>query len=236
VTALEADAERPRAVIFLNGTYVSAAFDRRVAETADILLAADGGAARLDALGLRPAAVVGDLDSLDAETATRLASEGVEFDRHPVRKDETDAELAVGRALSMGARSIVLAGGAQGALDHILGHLTVLRRLAYEDVSAALVDVSIWVTVVVGPAELLLHGVDGRRVSLLAVGDGAVISLGGFDYELERGRLEGGACLGLGNTARGPRQSVGAHEGAVLVLVCGDGLSVRAARRSPAGR
>jgi thiamine pyrophosphokinase len=229
------DPGRPRAVVFLNGTYTSAEFDRGVAAAGDLLLAADGGAARMHELGLRPSAVVGDFDSLDPDVASRLAADGVAIERHPVRKDRTDAELAVEAALSMGARSIILTGGAQGALDHVLGHLVVLRRLAVDGVEAALVDVSLWATAVAAPVDLLLSGIDGRRVSLLAPTD-AVVSLRGFEYELEHGRVPADACLGLGNTAIGPRQSVRVHEGRLLVLVEGDGLSPRCVLKRPAER
>jgi len=229
------DAGRPRAVVFLNGMYASAPFDRRVAAAGDLVLAADGGAARLYELGLRPDAVVGDFDSLDPDVVSRLAADGVTIERHPVRKDRTDAELAVEAALSMGARSIVLTGGARGALDHVLGHLAVLRRLASACIEAALVDVSLWATAVAAPADLLLAGIDGRRVSLVAPTD-ALVTLKGFEYELEHARMSADGCLGLGNTARGPRQSVRVHQGPLFVLVEGDGLSVRCVRTRPAER
>jgi len=223
-------ARPPRAVVFLNGEYTSAAFDRRLAATADLLLAADGGAARLDAVGMRPDVVVGDLDSLDERTASRLTAAGVRFRRHPVRKDQTDAELTVAEARAAGAGSIVLAGGAAGALDHVLGHLAVLRHLALEGVEACLVDERLWATVVVGPATLRMGGMNGSRVSLLSVSDEAVVTLRGFEYELERGRLAGQTCRGVGNSAAGPRQSVCVHEGIVLVLVIADGLCVSSRR------
>ncbi|HEY7332024.1 MAG TPA: thiamine diphosphokinase, partial [Candidatus Limnocylindria bacterium] len=51
--------------------------DARHLAGADLVIAADGGAAFLEAIGRRPDVVVGDLDSIDAALAERLAAAGV---------------------------------------------------------------------------------------------------------------------------------------------------------------
>ena len=99
---------------------------------------------------MTPHAVVGDFDSLDEETAERLRAAGVEFLRHPVRKDVTDGELAVDEAVRRGAGEVLLAG-ATGALDHTLGHLAILRRLAARGVAARLVAPDLTATVLIAP-------------------------------------------------------------------------------------
>ena len=68
---------------------------------------------------------------------------GVELIRHPVRKDRTDGELAVDEALRRGAGELVLAG-ALGALDHTLGHLAILRRVAARGVPRASSRRGLW--------------------------------------------------------------------------------------------
>ncbi len=47
-----------------------------------------------------------------------------------MRKDETDAELAVAQAAARYPGEVVLLGALGGALDHVLGHLCILRGLA----------------------------------------------------------------------------------------------------------
>ena len=155
--------------MFLDGEYGDPAWYRTVAARADILLAADGGAAFLAREGLVPQAVVGDFDSLDESLAAALAGQGVELIRHPVRKDVTDGELAVEEALRRGAGELVLAG-ATGALDHTLGHLAILRRLASRGVAARLVAPDLAAAVLIAPAEVALAAPAGVRVSLAPVG------------------------------------------------------------------
>lgn len=207
------------AVVFLDGVYEDAAYYRAWAAAAGVVVAADGGARFLVAAGVRPDAVVGDFDSLPPAAAARLAADGVELVRHPVRKDVTDGELAVDEALRRGAAEIVLAG-ALGALDHTLGHLAILRRLASRGVAARMVAPHLTVRVLVAPAEVVLDAVAGTRVSVAPLGGDALLTLRGLDYPLTFGVLPSDACLGLGNAvAAGGAGGIVVHEGVVAVLV-----------------
>ena len=213
-----AGTRRPLAAVFLDGEYGDPAWYRALAARADILLAADGGAAFLFAAGLTPEAVVGDFDSLDDVVADALRAQGVEFVRHPVRKDVTDGELAVEEALRRGAGELLLAG-ATGALDHTLGHLAILRRLAERGLAARMVAPELAVTVLAAPGEVRLAAPAGVRVSLAPFGGDATVSLSGLEYPLDRGVLPGDACLGLGNHVAAPPARIRVHRGSVVALV-----------------
>jgi len=108
--------------------------------------------------------------------------------------------------------------GALGALDHTLGHLAILRRLAASGVPARLVAPQLTVRVLAAPAEARLDAPAGTRVSIVPQYGDALVTLAGFDYPLSRGVLPIDACLGLGNAVlAAPRILV--HEGVVAVLV-----------------
>ncbi len=213
---------RTVAVVFLDGDYGDPGWYRTLVSRAGLVLAADGGARFLEGLGVRPDAVVGDFDSLDDAGARRLEAAGVELVRHPVRKDVTDGELAVDEALRRGAGEVVLAG-ATGALDHTLGHLAILRRLAARRVAARLVAPDLSVAVLQAPAAVTLAAPAGVRVSVVPLGGDAVVSLAGLDYPLDHGHLPADACLGLGNHVVSAGESViEVHAGVVAVLVEAD--------------
>ncbi|MCV6597266.1 MAG: thiamine diphosphokinase [Mangrovicoccus sp.] len=78
------------------------------------IVAADGGAAHVIAAGLRPDAVIGDMDSLDPALSGRLPAKIL----HPIaEQDSTDFE----KCLSRIAAPLVLAMGfASGRMDHLL--------------------------------------------------------------------------------------------------------------------
>ena len=196
------------AVVFLDGDYDDPAYFRGWAKAADMVVAADGGARFLLEQGIRPDVVVGDFDSLPAADVERLEAAGVELVRHPVRKDRTDGEMAADEALHRGAGELVLAG-ALGALDHTLGHLAILRRLAAPRLT---------VRVFAAPDEARLDAPAGTRVSIMPLQGDALVTLEGFDYALDRSVLPQDACLGLGNAVVAAARIL-VHEGSVAVLV-----------------
>ena len=206
------------AVVFLDGEYEDGAYYRRLAQGAAMLVAADGGARFLLDQGLRPDIVVGDFDSLAAADVERLAEAGVELARHPVRKDQTDGELAADEAVRRGAVELVLAG-ALGALDHTLGHLALLRRLSASGLRARIASPRLSVCVLVAPAAIALSGTPGTRVSLVPLGGDSLVTLTGLDYTLERETLPADSCLGLGNSvAAGAQARIRLHGGVAAVL------------------
>lgn len=221
------------AVVFLDGVYEEEDYYVRWAGAADLVVAADGGGRFLATVGLTPDLLVGDFDSLDGAAVERARRGGARVVRHPVRKDQTDGELAVAAALGAGAHEVVLAG-ALGALDHVLGHLALLGHTEAGGVPARLVAPDLTVRVLCAPATAALDAPPATRVSLAPLAGDCVVTLAGFSYPLVRGRLPGDACLGLGNAVTaaavtGAAQggtgasragaSVVVHEGRLAVLV-----------------
>ena len=69
-----------------------------------LVIAADGGAAKALAAGLRPTLVLGDGDSLAPVVRDELERAGVPVELVPPEKDESDTELCIAAALARGAR------------------------------------------------------------------------------------------------------------------------------------
>jgi thiamine pyrophosphokinase len=96
-----------------------------------VVIAADSGLDHAVAAGLRPAALVGDLDSISASGRMWAYARGVDIDEHPMDKDATDTEIGIARALEVtGIRHLLVIGGVDGAgerrIDHQLATLLAL--------------------------------------------------------------------------------------------------------------
>jgi thiamine pyrophosphokinase len=99
-----------------------------LATSAETLLAADGGANHLARIGLRPAAVIGDLDSIAGSTRRWLGEEVI-VERPD--QDRTDLDKALEYAfddLGLGKLTVLAATG--GRVDHDAGNLGLLARMA----------------------------------------------------------------------------------------------------------
>lgn len=116
----------PRAVVLANGMPPSADALRRAVAGAALFVCADGGANAAREFGLVPDAIVGDLDSISAESLAHF--QGVPI-VHVPEQERTDTEKAVEYALSRAPfEEVTLLGATAGRLDHVIGHLALLRR------------------------------------------------------------------------------------------------------------
>lgn len=206
-----------KAVIVAHGDAVPA--DRAIAASADLLIAADGGALQCSRWSLTPQLIVGDLDSLGADAAERLARSGVEVRAFPATKDETDTELAVRCALEAGAGEIVLLAALGGArLDHELANVLLLADGGVRDVSVRVVRGDTVVRALHGAGRIALEGEPGDIVTLLPLGDATGVVTAGLRYALAGDTLRAGAARGLSNVIAERGASVAIATGVLLVI------------------
>ena len=91
---------------------------------ADLIVAADNGASRLTAIGLKPDRIIGDFDSIDPALLAELQMAGADAVAHPDPQNKTDGQVAMELALEVGATEIVLLGAHGGErVDHTLADL-----------------------------------------------------------------------------------------------------------------
>jgi thiamine pyrophosphokinase len=153
------------AVILANGTPPAPETLRRALARSELFLCADGGANTARALGARPAAIVGDFDSVTPETLAHFT--GVALVRDP-DVDRPDSEKAVDYALSRAPfDEITLLGATSGRLDHVLGHIALLRKYSGR---VRLVLVDDLGCAYVARGDVKLEGPRGTIVSFFAIG------------------------------------------------------------------
>src|ERR671923_1890309 len=91
------------AIVVANGVLPDLALSSRLLATAAVIVAADGGACALLQAGWRPAAILGDMDSLAPDLLAAWRAGGGETLVVPPEKDETNLELGLHYALQRGA-------------------------------------------------------------------------------------------------------------------------------------
>ncbi len=181
------------------------------AAAAEPLLAADGGANHLARIGLRPAAVIGDLDSLTATTRTWLGEEAL-----VVRPDQdaSDLDKALEYAFSELALSrLTVLGALGGRIDHALANLGLLARyqrgraLVFCDADHELVAVT---------GEARLPAVPGETWSFWTFDPAVRVTLAGVRWPVERQPLDPTHRLSLSNLATAEQVQIIASGGAAI--------------------
>ncbi len=207
-----------RTIIIANGAPPTATDIAYWLRPGDRLVCADGGGRAALAAGLKPDLVVGDFDSLSEAELAALATGGAALERHPRKKDETDLELALRRALIDGATDIVVLGGMGGRFDHTLANAMLLALPGLSGGRGRLAGGAETLFVLRGAETLTLDGRPGDTVSLLPLGETAGIVTSGLAYPLRNEALHVGPARGVSNEMYSARATIRLGTGFLLCI------------------
>ncbi len=200
------------------GSSLSAELDREELARADLLTAVDGGAEALRKLGLVPALLVGDMDSVSQQTREAFESRGVETVLLATAKDETDTEAALRLLVGRGVDDITVYGALGGPrLDHLVGNLLLLTAPWLAAVTVRMVDGQHKVFLARGDATL--SGEQGDVLSLLPLTpEVRNVRTEGLLYSLDGETLTQGSTRTVSNSMRGPEARVTHDKGTLLLI------------------
>ena len=185
----------------------------------DFVIAADSGLHRAHTLGLQVNAVVGDMDSVDAQLLDEVRSAGAIIKPAPTDKDATDTELALLFAAERGAKRIVVVTGGGGRLDHQLGVLNVLLHPRLVDINVEMFWDTAHVLVLRGPGNTMIRGRQGETVGLLPIGaDANGITTDGLAWPLDHETIPAYSTRGVSNELVGTSASISLTQGHLLII------------------
>ncbi len=181
----------------LAGEGTDRGFLERWARSADVVLAADGGADLLLRSGLVPQTTVGDLDSISDSARRRLPDVRYDSDQ-----DSSDCDKLLALVRSLGHSSVTLIAASGTRIDHMFAVLQssaksgLFVRIAYERQLA---------TVLVGPSSLTVTPVPGQSpISLLPLTVCKGVHLHGVRWTLSGATLDPLGHSSLSNLSIGP--------------------------------
>jgi len=172
------------------------------ARGAEVILAADGGADRLMACGVRPDLTVGDFDSLTSpDPGERL---------YLPEQDRTDCDKLLATARERGHEEITMIGCEGDLPDH---EIATLLSIAESGLSVRIVYRT-GLGYVLGPGvSRELSSMEGHRVSLLPLTSMTGVNLNGVEWPLKEANLETPGLRSVSNRATGDRVGVRIESG-----------------------
>lgn len=204
-----------RAVLFANGQ-AKPGFEVSLLP-GDFLVAVDGGLHHLKRLGLKPDLLIGDLDSVDASDLVEIMDVGIEVQRFPPAKDQTDLELALEYTLKNGYAQIVIAYPFGERVDHTLGNLSLLSRPDLAGKTLSLDDGQMEARLLDASASLTTQ--PGDLISLIAWGipvEGIITK--GLQYSLKNESLVPWQTRGISNVALTNSIEIDFRSGRLLII------------------
>ena len=156
---------------------------------------------------------LGDFDSLSEVPCP------APLQKFPSEKNETDGELAVDRAIELGATDILFYGGGGKREDHFLGNLHLLFKAKRAGATAMLQTNGAEISLV-GEGEQTFPCKRGQTISLLPFGgDAHIMEARGLYYPLHGLKLSYGSTRGISNVTTGAEFSFRVERGDVLVII-----------------
>ncbi|HOJ76927.1 MAG TPA: thiamine diphosphokinase [Bacillota bacterium] len=129
-----------KVLIVAGGPIETEVLEAELSKKPNLIIAVDSGGKILLNLEKKPDYLIGDFDSLPQSTLEQLISQGTEVFKYPANKDYTDLELALGHAITLGAKEVRIVGGLGARLDHCLANIGLLVNALEKGVRATLID------------------------------------------------------------------------------------------------
>ncbi len=182
-------------------------------EEGDIVICADSGYENAKLFGVKIDILIGDFDSLKGE----LPRDVPEILQVPVKKDLTDTQLAVEKAVEMGARDITVISSTSGRLDHTLSTLAILENLHSRGLRGTVVSGQNRISFVKNTNHIILRS-GYKYFSLLALDEAKGVSIEGAVYPLKNKKLDRKLQFAVSNQVEGNCALVTVKKGSVFVI------------------
>ena len=182
----------------------------------DLVIAVDSGLERVQALGLKPDLIIGDMDSVEPELLQLYPN--TRQLRHPADKNETDTELALLWCLNAKVREIVICNSLEGRFDHSLALVQNLEFLQTQGFPARIE--SAWQRIWFLSPETTIRACRGCQLSLLAWGGEAKFDdSSGLKYPLDGISLFPQKVRGMSNQVDKEEATIKLASGIILAIL-----------------
>ena len=186
----------------------------------DYVIYCDCGLRHMDGLGAEPDLIVGDFDSIAPGILETLQQKHqTKIERHSSIKDETDTELAMRLAMSLGADYIEIYGATGTRMDHVLGNIQLLKMALDQWVHCHIIDENNRISMIRESATIRKDQQYGEYVSLIPFTSCVKgLTLRGMKYPLNRYTLTCGLARGVSNEIVDAVAEIELEEGILLVI------------------
>ena len=204
-----------RAVIIGNGIIENYDIIKQRLRSDDYVICADGGYNHAKKLGIKPAVVVGDMDSIGDNDYDG------EIINLPIRKDFTDSEVCVKYILLKHFEEVMMLGFTGKRQDHSITNMLLLKQFADVGTNAYIVDEHNEIRFTSN--ENNIYGRKGDIVSIIPItGDLVGVTTQGLDYPLDNETLVFGESRGVSNIMKSDKCKITIASGQGLIIKASD--------------
>lgn len=209
-----------RALIIGSGSVYNDSIQKNL-KPGDVIICCDGGSKYLFEEGITPHYIIGDLDSSIPQIIQFYKTKNVIFKKFDTKKDETDMEICIDFAISLGVTEIIILGATGTRLDHTLTNINLLIKADNANIKATIIDKNNIINLISSNIEI--KGKKGDLVSLIPITTSVEgINTIGLEYPLKNATMYIGKSLGVSNVMEDSIANVSIEKGYLLVMKCND--------------
>lgn len=189
-------------------------------DDAGYVICADGGTRHGRRYGIKPDIIIGDLDSSADPDIKFFREIGVEFLQYPTKKDKTDMEICIEKAMEK-STEIVIIGATGGRADHYLANILMLANFSDLGIDILIADENNEIRVLTnqGKKEIEIFGNGNDYVSLIPISERVEgVTTEGLKYELENKELIFGSTFSISNAFLEKSATIKMVSGRLLVV------------------
>jgi thiamine pyrophosphokinase len=205
--------EAAKALVICNGVVLSKAKIALLLREKPFIICADGGANKARLLGIRPHAIIGDLDSISSRTRKHFSS--VET-IHIADQESTDLEKALDFLLKLLIPSATVVGATGGRPDHSLANLSILKKY-HKRIRLLFSDPFCDIRII--DSKIVFEAIVGSLISLMPLDRCEGIQTIGLKYPLSNESLELGEREGTSNIVISSPVKITVKKGCLLLFV-----------------
>jgi thiamine pyrophosphokinase len=168
-----------RTVILADGSFPVHQVPLKALREAEFIVCCDGAAGSLVAFGMEPDIIIGDLDSLKKDLASRFADRLIK----DTDQETNDLTKAVRWCSANGATEVVIIGATGKGEDHTLGNISLLSEYGKLLSVKMLTDTA---TIFPEYGSCTIKTFLGQRVSIFSLDSSVELSAEGLKYPLKR--------------------------------------------------
>lgn len=161
--------------------------------------------------------LMGDFDSIESKLPDNIPAEFF-----PPEKDYTDLELALKKAVDLGAQNVTVLGGIGGRLDHTIANMQLLSSYTGKFKSLVMLDGRNKCFVVNGSLDrqTVIPREDDSYLSIFSLTEKCIgVTMNGVKYQLENHTLTRDFPLGVSNEFKEKEAVLSIKDGALMVII-----------------
>lgn len=217
---------KKKRVLILSGGEISTKFleEYLQKEEFEYVIVADSGLFVADKLKLKIDCILGDFDSVPKDLIKRYKQEknhtsSYVIDEYDSKKDYTDTQIAIEKAIEQEPEEIVILGAIGTRLDHTLSNLHNLLIPLKKNIKCSLINEHNKLYIINKPTQIYKKDIFASYVSLLPLTMLVEkVTLLGFKYSLEEYDMHLGNSVGISNEIIEEEALINFDSGVLIVV------------------